>query len=57
MVDGQSLARDVVLTFFLMLVVVAVATDTRALGQGAAIAIGGTVALEPWSVNRSAAQQ
>lgn len=41
----QSLVWEVVLTFFLMLVIVAVATDTRAVGQGAAIAIGGTVAL------------
>lgn len=43
--DIQSLAWEGVLTFFLMLVIVAVATDTRAVGQGAAIAIGGTVAL------------
>ena len=43
--DIQSLVWEVVLTFFLMLVIVAVATDTRAVGQGAAIAIGGTVAL------------
>ena len=43
--DVQSLVWEVVLTFFLMLVIVAVATDTRAVGQGAAIAIGGAVAL------------
>lgn len=43
--DIQSLAWEGVLTFFLVLVIVAVATDTRAVGQGAAIAIGGTVAL------------
>ena len=43
--DGQALVWEAVLTFFLMLVIVAVATDTRAVGQGAAIAIGGTVAL------------
>ena len=43
--DIQALVWEVVLTFFLMLVIVAVATDTRAIGQGAAIAIGGTVAL------------
>ncbi len=43
--DIQSLVWEVVLTFFLMLVIVAVATDTRAVGQGAAIAIGGAVAL------------
>ena len=42
---GQALVWEVVLTFFLMLVIVAVATDTRAAGQAAAIAIGGAVAL------------
>jgi aquaporin NIP len=35
-----------VLTFFLMFVVMAVATDTRAVGEAAAIAIGGTVLLD-----------
>ena len=35
-----------VMTAFLMFVIVAVATDTRAVGQAAAIAIGGTVALD-----------
>ena len=34
------------LTFFLMFVIMAVATDTRAVGQAAALAIGATVALE-----------
>ena len=34
------------LTFFLMLVVMAVATDTRAVGEAAAVAIGGVVALD-----------
>lgn len=43
--DIQALIWEVALTFFLMLVIVAVATDTRAVGQAAAIAIGGTVAL------------
>ncbi len=43
--DAQAFAWEVVLTFFLMLVIVAVATDTRAVGQAAAIAIGGAVAL------------
>jgi MIP family channel proteins len=43
--DGQSFLWEVVLTFFLMLVIMAVATDTRAVGEAAAIAIGGTVAL------------
>ena len=43
--DAQALVWEAVLTFFLMLVIVAVATDTRAVGHGAAIAIGGTVTL------------
>jgi MIP family channel proteins len=43
--DAQAFVWEAVLTFFLMLVIVAVATDTRAVGQAAAIAIGGTVAL------------
>lgn len=42
---AQSIAWEIVLTFFLMIVIVAVATDTRAVGNAAAIAIGGTVAL------------
>jgi MIP family channel proteins len=42
---GQSLALEVVLTFLLMFVIMAVATDVRAVGQAAAIAIGGTVGL------------
>ena len=41
---GAALASEVVLTFFLMLVVMAVATDHRAEGSFAAIAIGGYVA-------------
>jgi aquaporin NIP len=44
--DGQSLLLEIVLTFFLMFVIIAVATDVRAVGQAAAIAIGGTVGLE-----------
>ncbi len=43
--DGQSFLWELVLTFFLMLVIMAVATDTRAVGEAAAIAVGGTVAL------------
>ena len=42
----QSLGLEIVLTFVLMFVIMAVATDARAAGQGAALAIGGTVALE-----------
>jgi MIP family channel proteins len=44
--DGQAFLWEVVLTFFLMFVIMAVATDTRAVGEAAAIAIGGTVALD-----------
>ena len=41
----QSIILEVVLTFFLMFVINAVATDGRACGQLAGVAIGGTVAL------------
>ena len=44
--DGQAFLWESVLTFFLMFVIVAVATDTRAVGEAAAIAIGGTVGLD-----------
>jgi MIP family channel proteins len=44
--DGQSFLWEVILTFFLMFVIMAVATDTRAVGEAAAIAIGGTVGLD-----------
>jgi aquaporin NIP len=42
---GSALAYEAVLTAFLMFVIMAVATDTRAVGAAAAIAIGGTVGL------------
>ncbi len=42
----QSFWLEVALTFFLMFVIMAVATDTRAVGQAAALAIGATVGLE-----------
>jgi aquaporin NIP len=42
---GSALAYEAVLTALLMFVIMAVATDTRAVGAGAAIAIGGTIAL------------
>jgi MIP family channel proteins len=42
----QSFGLETVLTFFLMVVIMAMATDTRAVGQAAALAIGGTVMLE-----------
>lgn len=41
----QALGLEVLLTAVLMFVIMAVATDTRAVGQLAALAIGGTVAL------------
>lgn len=43
--DAQAALWEVVLTALLLVVVMAVATDTRAVGEAAAIAIGGTVAL------------
>jgi aquaporin NIP len=43
---GSAFAYEAVLTAFLMFVIMAVATDTRAVGAGAAIAIGGTVGLD-----------
>src|SRR5579883_2091416 len=42
----QSFGLEYLLTFFLMIVIMAMATDSRAVGQAAALAIGGTVALE-----------
>jgi aquaporin NIP len=43
--DAQSFVWEVILATALLLVVMAVATDTRAVGEAAAIAIGGTIAL------------
>jgi MIP family channel proteins len=43
---GSALVYEVLLTAFLMFVIMAVATDTRAVGAAAAIAIGGTVGLD-----------
>lgn len=42
----QSMVLELILTFFLMFVITAVATDARAAGPMAGVAIGGTVALE-----------
>lgn len=42
----QSLGLEILLTAILMFVITAVATDTRAVGEMAAIAIGATVALD-----------
>ena len=44
--QAQSFLWELVLSFFLMFVIMAVATDTRAVGEAAAIAVGGTVALD-----------
>jgi len=44
--ERQSFLWELVLTFFLMFVIMAVATDTRAVGEAAAIAIGATVGLD-----------
>jgi MIP family channel proteins len=43
---GSALVYEIILTAFLMFVIMAVATDTRAVGAAAAIAIGGTVGLD-----------
>ncbi len=43
---GSALVYEIVLTAFLMFVITAVATDTRAVGAAAAIAIGGAVGLD-----------
>lgn len=43
---GSALVYEVVMTALLMFVIVAVATDTRAVGSAAAIAIGATVGLD-----------
>jgi glycerol uptake facilitator-like aquaporin len=43
---GSALVYETILTAILMFVIMAVATDSRAVGAGAAIAIGGAVALD-----------
>ena len=43
---GSALAYEAILSAFLMFVIMAVATDTRAVGAAAAIAIGGTIGLD-----------
>ena len=43
---GSAFLYELLLTAFLMFVIMAVATDTRAVGSAAAIAIGGTVGLD-----------
>jgi aquaporin NIP len=44
--DGSALVYEATLTALLMFTIMAVATDTRAVGVGAAIAIGGAVGLD-----------
>jgi len=44
--DAQGLGMEVLLTFLLMFVIMAVATDVRAVGAHAALAIGVTVGLD-----------
>jgi MIP family channel proteins len=44
--QAQSFLWELILSFFLMFVIIAVATDTRAVGEAAAIAIGATVGLD-----------
>jgi MIP family channel proteins len=44
--QGQSFLWEAVLSAILMFVIMAVATDTRAVGEAAAIAIGGTIGLD-----------
>jgi aquaporin NIP len=44
--SGSALVYELVMTAFLMFVIMAVATDVRAVGAAAAIAVGGTVAMD-----------
>src|SRR5436309_3497465 len=44
--QGQSFLWELVMSAFLMFVIMAVATDTRAVGEAAAITIGGTIGLD-----------
>ena len=44
--QAQSFLWELIMTAFLMVVVLAVATDTRAVGEAAAIAIGATIGLD-----------
>ena len=56
--DRQSFLWEVVLTAFLMFVIMAVATDTRAVGEAAAIAVGGDGRRStPCSAGRSPARR
>jgi aquaporin NIP len=44
--QGQAFLWEAVMSAFLMFVILAVATDTRAVGEAAAIAIGGTIGFD-----------
>ena len=44
--QSQSFLWELVMSGFLMFVILSVATDTRAVGEAAAIAIGGTIGLD-----------
>jgi aquaporin NIP len=44
--EGQAFLWELVMSAFLMFVILAVATDTRAVGEAAAIAVGGTIGLD-----------
>lgn len=44
--QAQSFLWELIMTAFLMFVVLAVATDTRAVGEAAAVAIGGTIGFD-----------
>ena len=55
--QGQAFLWELILTFFLMFVIMAVATDTRAVGEAAAIAIGAPLVSMRCSVVRSRARR
>ena len=44
--DGQAFLWEALMSAFLMFVILAVATDTRAVGEAAALAVGGTILLD-----------
>lgn len=48
LITSKALFVEGVLTFFLMFVIISVATDSRAVGTMAGLAIGLTVALDAW---------
>jgi len=44
--EGQAFVWELIMSAFLMFVILAVATDVRAVGEAAAIAVGGTIGLD-----------